>query len=108
MDEPAACVSKRGLPARGAPIHIRRCRLMKESTTVVGCDVHKEKITAAVLPSAAARPTEIFPVENHPQAITGFVKRLGHSGRPLFVFVYEAGPCGYELQRQITQMGTGL
>lgn len=70
---------------------------MKESTTVIGCDVHKEKITAAVLPPAAARPTEILTVENHPKAITRFVRRLAHSAHPLFV--YEAGPCGYELQR---------
>ena len=76
---------------------------MKESITVIGCDVHKEKITAAVLPPAAARPTEILTVENHPKAITRFVKRLAHSAHPLFV--YEAGPCGYELQRQITQLG---
>jgi len=76
---------------------------MKESTTVIGCDVHKEKITAAVLPPAAVRPTEILTVENHPKAITRFVKRLAQRGRPLFV--YEAGPCGYELQRQITQIG---
>jgi len=58
---------------------------MKESTTVIGCDVHKEKITAAVLPPAAARPTEILTVENHPKAITRFVKRLAHSAHPLFV-----------------------
>jgi len=76
---------------------------MKESTTVIGCDIHKEKITAAVLPLAATRPTEIVTVENHPKAITRFVKRLAHNAHPLFV--YEAGPCGYELQRQITQLG---
>ena len=76
---------------------------MSESSTVVGCDVHKDKITAAVLPPAAAYPIEVLTVENHPNAITRFVKRLAQRGRPLFV--YEAGPCGYELQRQITQMG---
>lgn len=76
---------------------------MNESIMVVGCDVHKAKITAAVLPPASARPTEVVTIENHPKAITHFVKRLTHGTRPLFV--YEAGPCGYELQRQITQLG---
>jgi transposase len=76
---------------------------MKESITVIGCDVHKEKIGAAVLPPAAVRPTEILTIENHPKAIARFVKRLSDSAHPLFV--YEAGPCGYELQRQITQLG---
>ncbi len=76
---------------------------MNESSMVVGCDVHKEKITAAVLPAAAARPTEILTIENDPKAIARLVKRLANRGRP--VFVYEAGPCGYEVHRQITHLG---
>src|SRR5579872_1488002 len=76
---------------------------MNQSSTVVGCDVHKEKITAAVLPPEAARPTEVVTIENDPKAIARFVKRQAHRGHPLFV--YEAGPCGYEIQRQITQLG---
>jgi transposase len=76
---------------------------MDQSSTVVGCDVHKEKIMAAVLPPQAPRPTEVLTIENHPKAIARLVKRLADRGRP--VFVYEAGPCGYEVQRQITEMG---
>lgn len=76
---------------------------MNESTMIVGCDVHKEKITAAILPSAATRPTEVVTIENDPKAIARLVKRLAHRGHPLFV--YEAGPCGYEVQRQITHLG---
>ncbi len=76
---------------------------MSQSTMVVGCDVHKEKITAAILPSTAPRPTEVVTIENDPKAIARFVKRLAHRGD--LTFVYEAGPCGYEVQRQITRMG---
>ena len=40
MNQPAACVI-RGLPPGRRPIHIRRCRLMDQHSTVVGMDVHK-------------------------------------------------------------------
>jgi transposase len=76
---------------------------MNESSTVVGLDVHKEKITVAVLPPRAPRPTEELTIENHPKAIARLVKRVAARGRPFFV--YEAGPCGYEVQRQIAQIG---
>ena len=76
---------------------------MNQSSMVVGLDVHKEKITAAVLPPRATRPTEVLTIENHPKAIVRLVKRLANRGPS--IFVYEAGPCGYEVQRQITQIG---
>ncbi len=50
MDEPATCAQcRRGLRRRKAePIHTRRCRLMDQSSIVVGLDVHKESIVTAV------------------------------------------------------------
>jgi transposase len=38
-----------------------------------------------------------------PEAITHLVKCL--TNRRRLVFAYETGPCGYELQREITQLG---
>ncbi len=76
---------------------------MDQDSMVVGLDVHKATITAAVLPHAAVRPREVVTLENHPKAIARLVKRLAGS-RPV-VFVYEAGPCGYEVQRQLTELG---
>jgi len=73
------------------------------STTVVGLDVHKKTITAAVLPSGADRATEKVTIENHAAAIEGFVKRVARRGR--VEFVYEAGPCGYEVRRQLDGLG---
>lgn len=57
MDEPTTCVVAWVAPQRGAgePIHIRRCRLMNKGSTVVGLDVHKETVVAAVLPPGADR-----------------------------------------------------
>jgi len=76
---------------------------MNQSSTVVGLDVHKEKITVAILPPRAPRPSEVLTIENHPKAIARLVKRVAARGHPFFV--YEAGPCGYEVQRQIAQIG---
>lgn len=71
--------------------------------TVVGLDVHKATIVAAVLPPATNRPTRTFSIENTPKAVERMVQSLSVKG-PV-EFVYEAGPCGYITQRQITQMG---
>jgi len=76
---------------------------MIQRSTVIGLDVHQQKITAAVLPPAAACPTESLEIENTPKAIARLVRRLGTTES--LIFVYEAGPCGYGIQRQLTQLG---
>lgn len=72
---------------------------MHQSIMVIGLDVHKDTIVAALLPSDAERPTETTTLENHPAALRRFIRRLAQT-EPR-VFVYEAGPCGYEVQRQL-------
>lgn len=72
---------------------------MDQSITVVGLDVHKDSIVAAVLPSGADRASQVISFENHPAALRRFTQRLGH--REARVFVYEAGPCGYAVQREL-------
>src|SRR3970040_2283310 len=105
MEEPATCVVPWVTPSHGAgePIHIRRCRLMNNGSTVIGLDVHKETVVAAVLPPDAERARETVTIENHPKAVERLVTRLAARG-PV-AFVYEAGPCGYEVQRQVTGAG---
>jgi len=76
---------------------------MEQCTTVVGLDVHKKTIVTAVLPPGSERVVEQQTLENCPQAIEKLVTRMAAKG-PV-VFVYEAGPCGYEVQRQITMLG---
>lgn len=72
---------------------------MTHSTMVVGLDVHKDSIVASILPSGVDRTSKAITFENRPAALKRFVQRLGH--REPRVFVYEAGPCGYVVQREL-------
>ena len=76
---------------------------MNQHITVVGLDVHKATVVAATLPPTADRPTQTVRIENCPKAIDRLVQRF--PDREGVVFVYEAGPCGYQVHRQITEMG---
>ncbi len=72
---------------------------MDQSITVIGLDVHKDSIVAAILPSGTDRASQVVSLENHPAALRRFTQRLGNQGPR--VFVYEAGPCGYVVQREL-------
>lgn len=76
---------------------------MEHGSTVIGLDVHKATIVAAMLPSTADRIQDQVTVANHPAGIGRLVQRVGPSSTA--VFVYEAGPCGYDLHRQLTGLG---
>jgi len=76
---------------------------MYYSKTVVGLDVHKDSIVAAVLPPSADRIALTTKIENSPAALKAFVQRLRPHG-PL-AFVYEAGPCGYHVHRDLVAQG---
>ena len=71
--------------------------------TVVGLDVHKETIAVSVLPGWSERATETFVAPNQPKVIEKLVNRV--CAKDPAVFVYEAGPCGYEVHRQVTGLG---
>ncbi len=76
---------------------------MENNITVVGLDVHKDTVVGAVLPARAENVKDIFTIENTPKALG---KMLGkYEGRGSITFVYEAGPCGYDIHRQLTQKG---
>lgn len=70
---------------------------------IAGMDTHKETIVEATLPVNGDKITERLRIENTAQAVEKMVKRLTAGSE--VVFVYEAGPCGYELQRQISKLG---
>jgi transposase len=76
---------------------------MEQCSTIIGLDVHKETITAAILPPGAEQVLETLKIPNTPRTIASLVHRLAPRG-PL-AFVYEAGPCGYEVHRQLTALG---
>lgn len=71
-----------------------------EGITFVGLDVHKPWINVAVLLPGHDTPIE-WRITNEPQAIRKMLKRVAGLAPGDVGYCYEAGPCGYALQRQI-------
>jgi transposase len=71
-------------------------------TSHLAFDVHAATIALGLLDSGAEKP-EVWEIANEPAAIRKTVLRL-KKGRDLRC-CYEAGPCGYVLQRQLAAMG---
>lgn len=75
-----------------------------KGTRFIGLDVHADSIAVAVAePSGEVCPLGVIP--NDPEAVRKLVRKLGppESLRAC----YEAGPCGYPLDWQLTQLGVG-
>ena len=74
---------------------------MKQVTTYVGIDAHKKDLFVAMLIGDQKTPVT-WQLGNEPQAVRRLVRKLEReSPGPVHIF-YEAGPCGYALQRQVT------
>jgi transposase len=74
---------------------------MKNVITHVGIDAHKKDLFVAMLVGGAKVPVT-WQVANEPSAVKRLVRQLERDAPgPVQVF-YEAGPCGYALQRQVT------
>ncbi len=83
---------------------IRQEPVVKKGITWVGLDAHNSAINVAMyLPSSDA-PVE-WQIVNEPSAVRRMVRRVEREARGEVRFCYEAGPCGYSLQRQITDAG---
>ena len=74
---------------------------MSNPDVYIGMDVHKTSITVAFADGEIRRYGEIA---NAPEAVAKLVKKIGARHREA-EYVYEAGPCGYVLFRQLTGLG---
>ena len=78
---------------------------MEKPITYIGLDVHKETIAVAL--AAAGKRGEVRAygtMANTPTALKALASKLAKSGSALR-FCYEAGPCGYGIQRQLSAAG---
>jgi transposase len=77
----------------------------EDRTVCVGLDTHKAKMAVAVAePGRSGEVRFHGEVANQPDAVRHLIERLAEKHGQLRV-CYEAGPCGYGLQRQITALG---
>jgi transposase len=75
---------------------------MVKSTTIIALDQHAATTVAAVL-QAADRTAALHPLPSDVPTILRFVARVQRQGAVRCC--YEAGPCGFELQRAFTAKG---
>jgi transposase len=81
---------------------------MRKSITHVGLDVHKDTIVVSLadagLRGSRGEVREYGKIVNTAAAIERLARKLAATGSEL-KFCYEAGPCGYGIQRQLSGMG---
>ena len=74
---------------------------MDKSVTYVGLDVHKDTIAVALAETREQKDVrEYGKIANTPTALKALAAKLSRAGSELR-FCYEAGPCGYGIQRQL-------
>ena len=72
----------------------------------VGMDVHKDTIAVAAALAGREAPAYCGEIANRPSEIGKLAAKLAAAhGGELILFCYEAGPCGYEVYRQLTALG---
>src|SRR5215469_3188684 len=81
----------------------RRQTMNKRITTFVGLDVHQDSIAVAVASVRGEEPHFVGTVAPQWAALSKALSRLGK--RQELQIVYEAGPCGYTLARQLRTQG---
>ena len=74
---------------------------MKQVTTYVGIDAHKKDLFIAMLVGTDKTPVT-WTVPNESNAVRRLVRKLERDAPGPVQACYEAGPCGYALQRQMT------
>jgi transposase len=78
---------------------------MKDCITVVGIDSHKNSMEIVTADAFGAMEVRRFgTIGGTMDALDRAVRKLASRGTALH-FVYEAGPCGYEIYRHLTEKG---
>jgi transposase len=75
---------------------------MKHYSKFVGLDVHKVEISVAIADGYRGEAGYYWTVEN--TSCLKLAKKLSKGGEQV-LFCYEAGPCGYEIYRQLKKAG---
>jgi len=76
-----------------------------KAITYIGLDVHKDMIAVALAEAGGRQEVrEYGKIANTPTALKVLAAKLSRVGCELR-FCYEAGPCGYGIQRQLTLVG---
>jgi transposase len=84
---------------------MHRRRVVGDRITYVGLDVHKEGIVVAVAEGGLRGEVRDYGrIANTVTALQRLVRKLDHQEVQLR-FCYEAGPCGYGIQRQLSAAG---
>src|SRR6266403_3269880 len=87
------------------PSLMHRRRVMVDRITYVGLDVHKEGIVVAVAEGGIRGEVRGYGrIANTAGALDRLMRKLGGEGVGLR-FCYEAGPCGYGIQRHLSAHG---
>ncbi len=73
---------------------------MNEPITYVGIDAHKRELHVAMLVGPAAAPVT-WTARNEPRTIDRLRRKLERAAPGQIECCYEAGPCGYALQRRL-------
>ena len=77
---------------------------MEQCIIYVGLDVHKDTIAVALAEAGLREEVrEHGKIPNTPAALKALTAKLAGKKRELR-FCYEAGPCGYGIQRQLSAM----
>src|SRR6266566_2679447 len=92
-------------PGWPVPSLMHRRRVMADRITYVGLDVHKDSIVIAVAAGdLRGEVREYGRIANTSTALDRLLRKLGGDGMRLR-FCYEAGPCGYGIQRRLSARG---
>src|SRR5437762_9186700 len=88
-----------------APSLMHRRRVVRDRITYVGLDVHKDAVVVAIAEGGIrGEVREYGRIANTATALDRLIRKLGDGGVRLR-FCYEAGPCGYGIQRHVSTHG---